>query len=231
MARAGVLLLVLAAVAVVAFASDADPVADFVLSAANGPVTGSNFAFRGLNNVNVTSGQGSGARSANVATFPALTLIKKLLALPVQGISYTYINYAPCGQNPIHTHPRATELLFVIEGQLYVGFVDTNNTLFSTTLNAGDAFVFPRGLIHFQQNTSPYGGARALAALNSQNPGTQRVGSALFLPSGIPGTITQVAFNAQAAALEAIKQNFPASGNPVGTSDTGCGRGFTYQDN
>ncbi|GAQ77763.1 cupin superfamily protein [Klebsormidium nitens] len=222
MARAGVLMLVLAAVAVVAFASDADPVADFVLSAANGPITGGNFAFRGLNNVNVTSGQGSGAKSANAASFPALTS---------QGISYTYINYAPCGQNPIHTHPRATELLFVIEGQLYVGFVDTNNTLYSTTLNAGDAFVFPRGLIHFQQNTNSNSGARALAALNSQNPGTQRVGSALFLPSGIPGTITQVAFNAQSAAIEAIKAKFPASGNPVGTSDTGCGEGITYQSN
>jgi quercetin dioxygenase-like cupin family protein len=214
--------LVLAAVVVAAFASDADPLADFVLSGTNGAVTGSNFAFRGLSNVNVTSGQGSAAKSANAATFPALTS---------QGISYTYVNYAPCGQNPIHTHPRATELLFVLEGQLYVGFVDTNNTLFSTTLNAGDAFVFPRGLIHFQQNTSPSNPAKALAALNSQNPGTQRIGSALFLPSGIPTSISQVAFNAQASAIEAIKQSFPSSGNAVGTSSTGCGAGITYPSN
>eukprot|EP00243_Klebsormidium_subtile_P005139 TRINITY_DN2022_c0_g3_i1.p1 TRINITY_DN2022_c0_g3~~TRINITY_DN2022_c0_g3_i1.p1 ORF type:complete len:224 (+),score=48.79 TRINITY_DN2022_c0_g3_i1:240-911(+) len=223
MARASLVLLVLAAVAVVAFASDPDPVADFVVSGTNGAaVTGSNFAFRGLSNVNVSSGQGSGAKSANAASFPALTS---------QGISYTYINYAPCGQNPIHIHPRATELLFVIEGQLYVGFVDTNNTLYSTTLNAGDAFVFPRGLIHFQQNTNSGSGARALAALNSQNPGTQRVGSALFLPSGIPTTITQVAFNAQSSAIDAIKQNFPSSGNAVGTESTGCGGGITYPSN
>lgn len=31
--------------------------------------------------------------------------------------------------SPIHTHPRATELLYVLEGQLYVGFVDTNSEL------------------------------------------------------------------------------------------------------
>jgi hypothetical protein len=47
------------------------------------------------------------------------------------------------------------------------------DTLFSTTLNAGDVFLFPRGLIHFQQNTNATGSAKAIAALNSQNPGTQ----------------------------------------------------------
>jgi hypothetical protein len=40
-------------------------------------------------------------------------------------------------------------------------------------LNAGDVFLFPRGLIHFQQNTNATGSAKAIAALNSQNPGTQ----------------------------------------------------------
>jgi quercetin dioxygenase-like cupin family protein len=216
-------LLVLASVALVVSASDPDPVADFVVTGTNGnPVSGSNFVFRSLNNASVTDGQGSGSRSANAATFPALTS---------QGISYTFINYAPCGQNPIHTHPRATELLYVLEGQLYVGFVDTNNTLYSAVVNAGDAFVFPRGLVHFQQNTNSNSSARALAALNSQNPGTQRIGTTLFGPNGIPTNIAQVAFNAQADAINAIKQNFPASGNPVGTSNTGCGGGESYQGN
>ncbi|GAQ89384.1 hypothetical protein KFL_005160055 [Klebsormidium nitens] len=83
-------LLVLSVVAIVASASDPDPVADFILSGANGaPVTGANFAFRGLNNVNVTSGQGSAAKPAIAATFPALAS---------QGISAAFYNYAPCGQ-------------------------------------------------------------------------------------------------------------------------------------
>lgn len=38
-------------------------------------------------------------------------------------------NQASCVCSPIHTHPRATELLYVLEGQLYVGFVDTNSEL------------------------------------------------------------------------------------------------------
>ncbi|GAQ89381.1 RmlC-like cupins superfamily protein [Klebsormidium nitens] len=213
--RAGLALLVLAAAVLMASAADPDPLADFLLPGLTGAeVTGANFAFRRLDNVTVPPGQGSATKSANAATFPAVTS---------QGVSYTFIDYAPCGQNPIHTHPRGTELLFVVVGQLYVGFVDTNNTLYATTLNAGDVFVFPRGLIHFQQNTSPRKPAKALAAFNSQNPGTQRIGSALFLPTGIPTSIEQVAFNAKASTIEAIKQNFPPSGNAVGTEKTGCG--------
>jgi hypothetical protein len=59
----------------------------------------------------------------------------------------------------------------------------------------------------------------------------QRIGTTLFGPNGIPTNIAQVAFNAQADAINAIKQNFPASGNPVGTSNTGCGGGESYQGN
>jgi hypothetical protein len=51
-------------------------------------------------------------------------------------------------------------------------FPPAADTLFATTLNAGDVFIFPRGLIHFQQNPNSNATAKAIAALNSQNPGT-----------------------------------------------------------
>jgi hypothetical protein len=35
-----------------------------------------------------------------------------------------------CCCSPIHSHPRASEILYVLEGQLYVGFVDTNSEAF-----------------------------------------------------------------------------------------------------
>ncbi|ESR56544.1 hypothetical protein CICLE_v10023254mg, partial [Citrus x clementina] len=57
-----------------------------------------------------------------------------------------------------HTHPCAREILVVLEGTLYVGFVTSNqlnNTLFARALNKGDVFVFPIGLIHFQANIGP----------------------------------------------------------------------------
>ncbi|CAN6244366.1 unnamed protein product [Urochloa humidicola] len=91
------------------------------------------------------------------------------------------IDYAPNGQNPPHTHPRATEILTVLEGSLYVGFVTSNpnNTLISKVLNKGDVFVFPKGLVHFQYN---YGTdkAVALAALSSQNPGVITIANTVF---------------------------------------------------
>ncbi|KAL0291974.1 UNVERIFIED_CONTAM: putative germin-like protein 2-2 [Sesamum radiatum] len=64
------------------------------------------------------------------------------------------IDYAPWGTNPPHTHPRATEILTVLEGSLQVGFVTSNpdNSLITKTLQKGDVFVFPVGLIHFQRN-------------------------------------------------------------------------------
>ena len=86
--------------------------------------------------------QGSNVTTVNVDQIPGLNTL---------GISLVRIDYPPYGQNPPHTHPRATEILVVLEGTLYVGFVTSNteNYLFTKVLNKGDVFVFPVGLIHF----------------------------------------------------------------------------------
>ncbi|KAF2317905.1 hypothetical protein GH714_041225 [Hevea brasiliensis] len=90
-------------------------------------------------------------------------------------------DYAPWGINPPHTHPRASEILTVLEGTLEVGFVTSNpdNRLITKVLNKGDVFVFPVGLIHFQRNTGN-GYAVAIAAFNSQNPGVITIANAVF---------------------------------------------------
>ncbi|CAI0422957.1 unnamed protein product [Linum tenue] len=77
------------------------------------------------------------------------------------------IDYAPWGINSLHTHPRATEILTVIEGSLEVGFVTSNpeNRHITKILKKGDVFVFPVGLIHYQRNIG-YGNAVAIAALS-----------------------------------------------------------------
>jgi hypothetical protein len=56
----------------------------------------------------------------------------------------------------------------------------------------------------------------------------QRIGTALFGPKGIPTTISQVAFKAEAGAIDAIVKAFPANGNAVGTAATGCGPDVKY---
>ncbi|CAB4289296.1 unnamed protein product [Prunus armeniaca] len=83
---------------------------------------------------------------------------------------------------PSHTHPCGSEILVVLEGTLYVGFITSNadnNRLISKLLNKGDVFVFPIGLIHFQLNVG-YGNAVAFAGLSSQNPGVITIANAVF---------------------------------------------------
>ncbi|KAD2393819.1 hypothetical protein E3N88_40796 [Mikania micrantha] len=96
-------------------------------------------------------------------------------------ISLARLDFAPWGVIPPHTHPRATEILTVLEGQIQVGFVTSNpeNHHFSKVLNKGDVFVFPVNLVHYQHNVgNTY--AVAMVALSSQNPGVIPVGNAIF---------------------------------------------------
>ena len=118
--------------------------------------------------------QGSAVTPVAVAQIPGLNTL---------GISLARIDFVPGGQNPPHTHPRGSEILTVIQGTLLVGFVTSNqllnHTLFTKQLRAGDVFVFPQGLIHFQLNVGRTP-AVAMAALSSQNPGTITIANAVF---------------------------------------------------
>ncbi|POO02963.1 Germin [Trema orientale] len=110
--------------------------------------------------------------------------VDRIAGLNTLGISLARLDFAPYGENPPHTHPRATEILVVIEGTLYVGFVTSNqkdgkNLLFTKVLNKGDVFVFPIGLIHFQFNPA-HAPAVAFAGLSSQNPGVITIANAVF---------------------------------------------------
>ncbi|KAL5837602.1 hypothetical protein ACOSQ3_014771 [Xanthoceras sorbifolium] len=135
--------------------------------------TPDDFFYSGLNIPRNTSNPvGSTVTPVNVAQIAGLNTL---------GISLVRIDYAPYGQNPPHTHPRATEILVVQEGTLYVGFVtsNTDNKLFTKVLNKGDVFVFPVGLIHFQFNIGKTN-AVAFAGLSSQNPGVITIANAVF---------------------------------------------------
>ncbi|KAJ9177423.1 hypothetical protein P3X46_012645 [Hevea brasiliensis] len=135
--------------------------------------TENDFSFSGLNIPGNTSNQiGSNVTLLNVDKIPGLNTL---------GISLARIDFAPYGGlNPPHTHPRATEILVVLKGTLYVGFVTSNpNRLITKVLNAGDVFVFPIGLIHFQFNIGETN-AVAIAGLSSQNPGVITIANAVF---------------------------------------------------
>lgn len=104
------------------------------------------FFFSGLDKPGNTANKlGSNVTQVNVAQIAGLNTL---------GVSLVRIDYAPYGLNPPHTHPRATEILTVVEGLLYVGFITSNhdNKLFTKFLYKGNVFVFPKELVHFQFN-------------------------------------------------------------------------------
>lgn len=134
--------------------------------------TADDFFFAGLDKAGNTSNKlGSSVTPVAVAQIAGLNTL---------GISLARLDFAPGGLIAPHYHPRATEILVVIEGTLYVGFVSsTNNQLFTKVLNKGDVFVFPQGLIHFQFNKG-WTNAVAFSGLSSQNPGAVFVANAVF---------------------------------------------------
>ncbi|CAN1150861.1 Putative germin-like protein 2-1 [Linum perenne] len=184
----------------------ADPNANVRLNgfACKDPATveANDFSFSGLH----VPGNTSNAMGSRV-TPVAVTQIPGLNAL---GISLVRIDFAPWGINPPHTHPRATEILIVIEGSLEVGFVTSNpdNRLISKILHKGDVFVFPIGLIHYQRNVG-YGNAVAIAGLSSQNPGVITVANSVFgAKPNISGGILAKAFQVDKHVVEQLQAKF-----------------------
>jgi len=77
--------------------------------------------------------------------------------------------------NSPHTHPRATEFLFLVNGQMDVGFIEENGARFvGNTLTQGQGTIFPKGSIHYQLNL----GCEPItfvAALNDEDPGVNQI--------------------------------------------------------
>lgn len=101
-------------------------------------------------------------------------------ALNGQSVSNAVLQFPAGTTNPPHTHPRSAELLFLVDGSLQAGFVDTTNKLFTQTLQSGDMFIFPKGLVHFQYNADSQNSALAISAFRSTSAGTVSLPTTLF---------------------------------------------------
>ncbi|OWM63790.1 putative germin-like protein 2-1 [Punica granatum] len=210
-----VILLGLAALVFTITVADHSPLQDFCVAdpsnkvivngqACKDPKTvqASDFFFSGLHLPGNTSNPvGSKVTPVTVAQLPGLNTL---------GISLARVDYVPWGINPPHTHPRATEILTVVEGTLEVGFITSNpdNRLITKVLNKGDVFVFPVGLIHFQRNVGKMN-AVAIAALSSQNPGVITIANAVFgSKPDVAGDILAKAFQVDAGIIKQIQSKF-----------------------
>ncbi|ESQ34899.1 hypothetical protein EUTSA_v10008728mg [Eutrema salsugineum] len=204
-------LLTLCIFTIPSISSDSDPLQDFCVGdlkaspSINGfpckqSVSASDFFFSGLGGpLNTSNPNGVTVSPANVLTFPGLNTL---------GLSMNNVEFAPGGVNPPHSHPRATEAGIVIEGSVFVGFLTTNNTLFSKVIYAGEMFVVPRGLVHFQWNVGN-GKARLITAFNSQLPGAAVLPSSLFgsFPE-IPNAVLTRTFRTDDATVNNLKSKF-----------------------
>ncbi|XVF06648.1 hypothetical protein REPUB_Repub06bG0068200 [Reevesia pubescens] len=118
----------------------------------------------------------------NVDQIPRLNTLKKYLVR---------IDYAPNGGlNPHHTHPRGTEIL--VTNSMLDLLHPTQIILISKTIYPEDVFIFPIGLINFQQNVGKTK-AVAFAGLSSQNPSVITIANVVFgsNPSINPNVLTR----------------------------------------
>jgi quercetin dioxygenase-like cupin family protein len=183
-------------------ASDPDLTTDFNVS----HPTAGNFTFTGFRQGNLKA-PSSGIATPNFATFNT-----GLPGLNGLGLSAVLFQFSAYSQVSPHTHPRATEMFYLLSGQVDVGFVDTSNNLFETSLYAGDIFIFPKGLLHFQRNNQD-APALGYSALSSENPGVLMAASALFTASGtgLPDNVLETALGTNQNTVEAIKKKLSGS--------------------
>ncbi|KAL9245863.1 hypothetical protein vseg_019465 [Gypsophila vaccaria] len=160
-------------------------------------ITEADFFFAGISKPGMTNNtMGAVVTGANVEKIPGLNTL---------GVSMSRIDYAPGGLNPPHIHPRATEMVFVLYGELDVGFLTTSNKLFSKHILPGETFVFPKGLVHFQKNNGKTPAA-VISAFNSQLPGTQSIAATLFTSTPpVPNNVLTTAFQVGTKEINKIR--------------------------
>lgn len=176
--------------------TDPDIISDFIIPANTTTIDGSFFTYTGLRTAFTAEFPTEfKATKANMVEFPALV---------GQSISYLIVQLPVGAVNPPHTHPRSSELLFVISGYIEAGFVDTSNKLYTQSLQPGDIFVVPKGLLHYQYNANSNVNATALTAFGSANGGKVTLPVALF-ETGIDDEILAKSFRTDIATVQKIK--------------------------
>ncbi|XP_050154598.1 putative germin-like protein 9-2 [Malus sylvestris] len=182
-------------------ASDPDIISDFIVPPNyNGTVDGTFFTFTGFRGIFDQAPQTIKAGKASTVEFPALN---------GQSVSYAVLQFPPNSLFPPHTRPDATGLLFLLDGTLEVGLIDTKNNLYTQKLQTGDLFVFPKGLVHYQYNSDPQLPATAIAAFGSASARAVTVLPSVF-GTGINNMILAKSFKTDVGTIEKIKTGFTA---------------------
>jgi hypothetical protein len=129
----------------------------------------------------------------------------------------------PCGINLPHTHPRATEINYSVDGNFTVGFYQENGAVFiMNEVLKNQVAVFPQGAIHFEQNLNCVP-ATFVAAFNSEDPGVLTIANDFF--GALPATVVGASLGGlNISTVEDIRLQIPS--NPaIGIAEcrTRCG--------
>ncbi|KAF6141164.1 hypothetical protein GIB67_018254 [Kingdonia uniflora] len=96
--------------------------------------------------------------------------------------------------------PPAFKVLKVSMAE-FSGFVDVDKKFYTQKLQAGDVFVFPKGLVHYQYNTDAQNFAVAASVFGSASTGTVSLPSTMFT-TGIDDTVLAKSFKTDVATVQ-----------------------------
>ncbi|CAL1399671.1 unnamed protein product [Linum trigynum] len=154
-----------------------------------------------------------GNTSNNVNKFAAVPgFVQQLPGLNGLGLAIQRADIEPGGAIPLHTHPAASEMIYVAEGSITAGFIsgEPANVVYVKKLNKGEVMVFPRGLLHFQANTGKEH-AMGIASYSNSEPGVQLVSAALF-GNDFPSFLVEKTTNIDEAEVKKLKALLGGSG-------------------
>jgi hypothetical protein len=116
-----------------------------------------------------------------------------LSTLPGTGNGQTIVTMGPCAGNTPHTHPRGSEVSFLLYGNITFGMIEENpltNMPILRNMTQYDTIHIPQGVLHFSHNPhcEP---AAFLANFGHTDPGTQTMWNSLMrVPSYILNAAT-----------------------------------------
>jgi len=198
----------------VANAADPDPLQDYCVADLTSKVLVNGFPCKPRDTVTAKDFTYTGFRKPRYPTSVSetgatadLASVQQMPGLNTMGVSHARLDFAIGGVIPLHTHPRASETLFVVKGSIYTGFISDDNQLFASVLQAGDFTVFPKASQHFQLNV---GNETAITfnTLTSQSPGFLFTANQLFVPN-ITSAVIERSFGVNATTVKDLKSGIP----------------------
>jgi len=178
-----------------------------MVSAQNGttPFAAKDFVYNFNEVPNTAKGEGGTTKSFTVREVPALK---------DNGIAQILFTLEPGAINSPHIHPRATEALHLLEGELRLCFVEENmgGGAFCNEIKPGTTAIFPKAHIHYQQNIglTP---VKFLSTFNDENPGTATIHLTMFR---LPDDALSGSFKLRKQTIERIREGLPLNPVPQG---------------